>query len=43
MMDILFPEFNANEQKIAGVVSEARQKELADLLRVITVGVEKKS
>jgi DNA-binding MarR family transcriptional regulator len=43
MMDTLFPEFNANEQKIAGVVSEARQRDLADLLRAVTVGVEKKN
>ena len=43
MMDILFPEFNANEKEVAGVVSEARQKDLADLLRLITVGVEKKN
>lgn len=43
MMDVLFPEFNANEKEVAGVVSEARQKDLADLLRLITVGVEKKN
>ncbi|MCX8528540.1 MAG: MarR family transcriptional regulator [Rhodoluna sp.] len=41
MMDTLFPEFNANEKEVAGVVSAAKQKELADLLRAITVGVEK--
>jgi len=43
MMDTLFPEFNANEKEVAGVVSAAKQKELADLLRAITVGVEKKN
>jgi DNA-binding MarR family transcriptional regulator len=43
MMDTLFPEFNANEREIAGVVSAAKQKDLADLLRAITVGVEKKN
>ncbi len=43
MMDTLFPEFNANEKEVAGVVSAAKQKDLADLLRAITVGVEKKN
>ncbi|CAB4961773.1 unannotated protein [freshwater metagenome] len=43
MMDTLFPEFNANEKEVAGVVPLAKQKDLADLLRAITVGVEKKS
>jgi DNA-binding MarR family transcriptional regulator len=42
MMDTLFPEFNANEKEVAGVVPLAKQKDLADLLRAITVGVEKK-
>ncbi len=43
MMDTLFPEFNANEKEVAGVVPLDKQKDLADLLRAITVGVEKKS
>jgi DNA-binding MarR family transcriptional regulator len=43
MMDTLFPEFNANEKEVAGVVPLAKQKDLADLLRAITVGVEKKN
>jgi len=43
MMDKLFPEFNANEREIAGVVTAAKQRELADLLRAVTVGVEKRS
>lgn len=43
MMDKLFPEFNTHEQEIASTISAEKRQALADMLRVITEGVEKKS
>jgi len=41
MMTELFPEFNLEEQQISGPVDVARREELAEMLRLITVNVEK--
>lgn len=40
LMDGLFPEFNKQEQKIAGAVAEKNQVLLADMLRSITAFTE---
>jgi DNA-binding MarR family transcriptional regulator len=40
LMVELFPAFNLQEQHIAGPIDPARRDELAEMLRVITVGVE---
>jgi DNA-binding MarR family transcriptional regulator len=40
LMVELFPAFNLQEQHIAGPVDPARRDELAEMLRLITVGVE---
>jgi DNA-binding MarR family transcriptional regulator len=41
LMATLFPAFNQQEQHIAGAVDPARRDELAEMLRLITVGVER--
>lgn len=41
MMAELFPEFNLEEQHISGPIDVARREELAEMLRLITVNVEK--
>jgi DNA-binding MarR family transcriptional regulator len=40
LMVELFPAFNLQERHIAGPIDPARRDELAEMLRVITVGVE---
>ena len=40
LMAELFPAFNLQEQHIAGPIDPARRDELAEMLRLITVGVE---
>ncbi|MCU1440168.1 MAG: MarR family transcriptional regulator [Rhodoglobus sp.] len=40
LMVELFPAFNLQEQHIAGPIDPTRRDELAEMLRVITVGVE---
>ena len=43
LMDSLFPEFNQHEQEVASAVPADKRKTLADMLRLITEGVEKKN
>ncbi len=40
LMAELFPAFNVQEQHIAGPIDPARRDELAEMLRLITAGVE---
>lgn len=40
LMTELFPAFNVQEQHIAGPIDPARRDELAEMLRLITAGVE---
>ena len=40
LMAELFPAFNAQEQHIAGPIDPAKRDELAEMLRLITAGVE---
>ncbi|QAV71431.1 MarR family transcriptional regulator [Salinibacterium sp. UTAS2018] len=42
LMTELFPAFNQQEQAVAGPVAPERREELADMLRLITAGVEPK-
>ena len=42
LMTQLFPAFNRQEQEVAGPVAPERREELADMLRLITAGVEPK-
>lgn len=43
LMDSLFPEFNKHEREVAGAVPADKRTALADMLRLITEGVEKKN
>ncbi|MEP6479371.1 MAG: MarR family transcriptional regulator [Rhodoglobus sp.] len=41
LMSTLFPAFNQQEQHIASPIDPARRDELAEMLRLVTAGVEK--
>ena len=41
LMTDLFPAFNGEEQRVVGPIDAARRDELAEMLRVITSGVER--
>jgi DNA-binding MarR family transcriptional regulator len=41
LMGTLFPEFNQQERNIAGPIDPAKRDEFAELLRLVTVNVEK--
>ena len=43
LMDSLFPEFNKHEQEVASALPADKRTALADMLRLITEGVEKKN
>lgn len=43
LMDELFPAFNLQEQAVTGPVDPSKREELAEMLRVITAGVEPKN
>ena len=43
LMTDLFPAFNGEEQRVVGPIDPARRDELAEMLRVITSGVERES
>jgi DNA-binding MarR family transcriptional regulator len=43
LMDTLFPAFNEQERYLAGPVDPAKRGEFAEMLRVVTVNVEKQA
>jgi DNA-binding MarR family transcriptional regulator len=43
LMVELFPAFNLQEQAVTGPVDPAKREELAEMLRLITAGVEPKN
>jgi DNA-binding MarR family transcriptional regulator len=43
LMSHLFPAFNGEEQRVVGPIPESQRDELAEMLRMMTVGVEREA